>query len=160
MAAEGNDVAISIPEPTLPYCLRNKHRLNLNQNAQVLVHENAFENIICEMASILTRGRWFKKCLINLTWNPLWIISMKIKFSFKQKPSNKNRIKKQKYRIALSRLHASSHTVETRTTRTPAFWEYLHRPMTTHIIDSYQIPSQNKTKSKLQIWKICQKFKF
>ena len=33
-------------------------------------------------------------------------------------------------------------------------------PMITHTIDSFQIPSQNKTKSKLQIWKICQKFKF
>ena len=33
-------------------------------------------------------------------------------------------------------------------------------PMITHTIDSFQIPSQNKTKSKLQIWKICQTFKF
>ena len=35
-----------------------------------------------------------------------------------------------------------------------------HCRMITHTIDSYQIPMQNKTKSKLQIWKICQKFKF
>ena len=27
--------------------------------------------------------------------------------------------------------------------------------MITHNIDSYQIPSQNKTKSKLQIWKFA-----
>ena len=33
------------------------------------------------------------------------------------------------------------------------------RPLITHTIDSYQIPSQNKTESKLQIWKKCQKFK-
>ena len=32
----------------------------------------------------------------------------------------------------------------------------LRRPMITHI-DWYQIPCQNKTKSKLQNWKICQK---
>ena len=32
--------------------------------------------------------------------------------------------------------------------------------MVTHTIDLYWIPSQNKTKSKLQIWKISQKFKF
>ena len=34
------------------------------------------------------------------------------------------------------------------------------RPMITHIIDSYQIPSQKKTKSKLQIWKILPKIQF
>ena len=33
-----------------------------------------------------------------------------------------------------------------------AFWEYPS-PRITHTIDSYWIPSQNKTKSKLQIWK-------
>ena len=32
--------------------------------------------------------------------------------------------------------------------------------MITHTIDSYLIPSQNKTKSKLQIKRICPKFKF
>ena len=36
----------------------------------------------------------------------------------------------------------------------PVFWEY---PMITHTIDSYPIPNQNKTTSKLQIWKICYK---
>ena len=49
-----------------------------------------------------------------------------------------------------------------KTTGTPVFWEYPPPPptcpMITHTTDSYQIPSQNKTKS--QIWKICQKFKF
>ena len=46
----------------------------------------------------------------------------------------------------------------TRTTRTHAFWEYPRRPMITHTMDSYQIPCHNKTKSKLQILKKCQKF--
>ena len=44
-------------------------------------------------------------------------------------------------------------TRSTRTTRTLAFWDTPHRPMITHTSDSHQIPSQNKTKSKLQIWK-------
>ena len=34
------------------------------------------------------------------------------------------------------------------------------RLMITHTIESYWIPSQKKTKSKLQIQKICQNFKF
>ena len=34
------------------------------------------------------------------------------------------------------------------------------RPMITHTIDSYWIPSQNKTKSKLQIQRVCQNFKY
>ena len=33
-------------------------------------------------------------------------------------------------------------------------------PMITHTIPSYWIPRQNKTKSKIQIKRICQKFKF
>ena len=45
-------------------------------------------------------------------------------------------------------------------TRPPAFWDTPHRPMTTHTSDSHQIPSQDKTKSKLQIKKKCQKFNF
>ena len=39
-------------------------------------------------------------------------------------------------------------------TRTPAFWGYPRRLMITHTIESYWIPSQKKTKSKLQIYKI------
>ena len=50
--------------------------------------------------------------------------------------------------------------ITTRTNRTPAFWDTPHRPMITHTSDSHQIPSQNKTKSKLHILKNCQKFKF
>ena len=43
-------------------------------------------------------------------------------------------------------------------TRTPAFWDTPGCPMITHTRDSYQIQSENKTKSKLQILKNCQKF--
>ena len=46
----------------------------------------------------------------------------------------------------------------------PAFWEYHTHPppcpMITQTIDSYQIPSHNKTKSKLQIKKIAKKSNF
>ena len=31
--------------------------VKLNQNTQRFVHENAYENIVCEMAAILFRGR-------------------------------------------------------------------------------------------------------
>ena len=48
----------------------------------------------------------------------------------------------------------------TGSTRTPAFWDTPRRHMITHTSDSHQIPSQNKTKSKLQILKNCQKCKF
>ena len=55
-------------------------------------------------------------------------------------------------------------SVITGTTRLPAFWDSHPLPppcpMITHISDSHQIPSQNKTKSKLQIYKNFQKYKF
>ena len=50
-------------------------------------------------------------------------------------------------------------TVSTRITRMPAFWGYPPPPpMITHTIESYWIPSQKKTKSKLQIYRIPPKF--
>ena len=48
---------------------------------------------------------------------------------------------------------------KTRTTRMPAFWDTRHHHRITHTSDSHQIPSQNKTKSKLQLLKDCQKVK-
>ena len=41
----------------------------------------------------------------------------------------------------------------TRTTRTQAFWDTAQSPMITLTSGSHQIPSQNKTKSKLQMLK-------
>ena len=38
--------------------LRNKLQWNFNQNIKLFIHENASENIVCEMAAILPRGRW------------------------------------------------------------------------------------------------------
>ena len=34
-----------------------------NQNTKLFIHENASENIVCEMAAILSRGRW-----VNSLW--------------------------------------------------------------------------------------------
>ena len=51
-------------------------------------------------------------------------------------------------------FHTWRHQLITRTTRTPAFWGYPRRLMITHTIESYWIPSQKMTKSKLQILKI------
>ena len=50
--------------------------------------------------------------------------------------------------------------VITRSTKMPAFWDTPHHPMITHTSDSHQIPSQNKTKSKLQIKKIAKNSNF
>ena len=36
----------------------NKFQWKLNQNFNIFIQENAFENIVCEMAAILSRGRW------------------------------------------------------------------------------------------------------
>ena len=55
-------------------------------------------------------------------------------------------------------IHCCFMSELTRTTRTPAFWDTPRRPMITHTSDSHHI--QNKTKSKLQILKNCQKYKF
>ena len=37
---------------------RNKLWWNFNQNTKLCIHKTASEYIICEMATILTRGRW------------------------------------------------------------------------------------------------------
>ena len=36
--------------------LRNKLHCNFNQNTKIFINENASENIVCEMAAILSRG--------------------------------------------------------------------------------------------------------
>ena len=38
--------------------IRNKLQWNFNKNIIFLFHDNASENIFCEMAAILSRGRW------------------------------------------------------------------------------------------------------
>ena len=48
---------------------------------------------------------------------------------------------------------------ETRTTRTPECWDTPRHLMITHTSELHQIPSQNKTKTKLQILKKLPKIK-
>ena len=55
-----------LSKPMLDCChwtLRNKLQWNFNQNAKLFIRENACENIVLEMAAILSRGRWVNcKC--------------------------------------------------------------------------------------------------
>ena len=53
--------AKSLPKPMLTCCrlaLRCKLQWNWNQNTKLFIHENAFQNVVCEIASILSRRRW------------------------------------------------------------------------------------------------------
>ena len=58
-------IAYSAPSHYLNQCLviviwtlRNKPQWNFNQNLHFFIHKNVFENVVCEMAAILSRGRW------------------------------------------------------------------------------------------------------
>ena len=62
---------ISAPSHYLNQCwiivnwtLRNKRQWNFNQNTKLFIHENASENIIFEMAAILSWGRWVVECQV------------------------------------------------------------------------------------------------
>ena len=44
------------------WTLRNKLLWNFNQNIKNFIHEKASENIVCEMAAILSRGGWVHGC--------------------------------------------------------------------------------------------------
>ena len=58
-------VAYSAPSHYLNQCsiivnwiLKNKLKWNFSQITELFFHENASDNIACEMAAILSRGRW------------------------------------------------------------------------------------------------------
>ena len=38
--------------------LRNKLQWNLKRNSYIFIQENSFENVVCEMAAILSRPQW------------------------------------------------------------------------------------------------------
>ena len=46
--------------------LRNKLRWNFKQNTNIFIHKNAYENIICKMAAILSGGRWVNLLLFKM----------------------------------------------------------------------------------------------
>ena len=63
-------IAYSAPSHYLNQCwiivnwtLRNKLQWHFNQNTKLYIHKNASENTVCEMAVILSRGRW-----VNAIW--------------------------------------------------------------------------------------------
>ena len=51
-----------LSKPMLGYCqftpLGTNFSENFNQNTKLFIHENASENVVCEMSAILFRGRW------------------------------------------------------------------------------------------------------
>ena len=60
--SQTNYCAEQVPSHYLNRCwvivqltLKNKLQWNSNQNAKLFIHENAFQNAVCEMASILSR---------------------------------------------------------------------------------------------------------
>ena len=58
-----------LSKPMLGYYqlnFRNKLEWNLSQDRKLFIHENASENIVCEMAAILSRRRWVKRCTSSL----------------------------------------------------------------------------------------------
>ena len=69
--------ASSVPSHYLSQCwlivnwtLRNKLQWNSNQITKLFIHQNAFENVICEMSAILSRKRWvrWESCLQSQPW--------------------------------------------------------------------------------------------
>ena len=76
------------------WTLRNKLQWNLNRNSNIFIQENALENVVCEMASILPRPQcvldyWFsnksllfeieKEIQIKIKYH-LWIMHLLISF--------------------------------------------------------------------------------
>ena len=57
------------------WSLRNKLQWNLNQNTTFIIHKNVSENIVCEMAAILSRLRWVKLSLISCAGGS-WLLSI------------------------------------------------------------------------------------
>ena len=54
--------------------LRNKLQWNFNRNLNIFIQENAFENVVCEMASILSRLQCVKLARMNSERNfELWL---------------------------------------------------------------------------------------
>ena len=80
-------VAYMVPRHYLNWCCifvnwtpRNKFQSHFNQNTTLFINENAFENIVGEMAAILSTGRWVKN--EPMRYLNIWyhIMSWKIMF--------------------------------------------------------------------------------
>ena len=76
------DGAKPLPEQMLWYVnwtLRNKIQWNFNRNSYIFIQENALENVVCEVASILSRPQCVNVSLhgelnerYGMTWNHRW----------------------------------------------------------------------------------------
>ena len=78
----GSDNGWSAPSHYLNQCwnivnsnLRNKLQWNPRQNSFIFIQENAFENVVCNRASIQSRSQWVNPCwpigVIGVT-RPQW----------------------------------------------------------------------------------------
>ena len=47
-----------LPEPIVNWTPRNKLQWNSKQNTKLLIHENASENVICQIGSHFVQGGW------------------------------------------------------------------------------------------------------
>ena len=56
--------------------LKDKFQLNLKQNSYIFIQENAFENVICEMASILSQPQCVKVWFPPARCPPLTCVSV------------------------------------------------------------------------------------
>ena len=50
------------------WTLVNKLQWNSNRNTKFFIHGNEFENVVCEIAAILSRGRWVEVQFQRLGW--------------------------------------------------------------------------------------------
>ena len=62
------------------WTLWNKLQWNFNQNTKLFINENASKNIVCEMADILSKGRWVKLIhtgvIHDMTWASYQILKI------------------------------------------------------------------------------------
>ena len=56
-----------LSKPMLGYHQLDKLQRNFDQNSNFLIHENAFENVVCEMTANLSRGRWINSNVHTLS---------------------------------------------------------------------------------------------
>ena len=47
----------------------NKLQWNINRNSYIFIHENALENVVCEMASILSRPQCVNELMLSSWYN-------------------------------------------------------------------------------------------
>ena len=53
------------------WTMRNKLQWNFNNNSHIFIQENAFENVICEMASIFSRPQCVKFVMMIWLFSPI-----------------------------------------------------------------------------------------